>query len=135
MKKYLLKHAPRSLLGLIFLLGATDGFWFLVCGTHLVHPPTSEPGVALEYALQATGFFWPFMKLVELTGALCLLSNRAPALGLALLAPIMAVVVLFHACLNPQGLPLAAVLVVCGALLARAYASRYARLFESGSSV
>ena len=134
MKSFLLVSVPRILLGLLFLLGATDGFWFLFSGDHLVHPPTSEQGLVLEQALQATGFFWPFMKLVELAGALCLLSNRAPALGLALLAPIMAVVVLFHAFLNPQGLPVAAVLVACSVPLARAYASRYARLFESGAT-
>ena len=70
-----------------------------------------------------------------LIGAICLLTNRAPALGLALLAPIMAVVVLFHAFLNPQGIPIAALLVVCGALLLRSYASRYAHLLEPGSTI
>lgn len=133
MKTFLLVTAPRNVLGIIFLLGAMDGFWFLVSGAHLFHPPTSADGLALEEALKTTGFFWPLMKFVELAGALCLLSNRAPALGLALLAPIMAVVVLFHACLNPQGMPLAAMLVASGALLAHAYAGRYARMFESGS--
>ena len=54
---------------------------------------------------------------VELIGDMCLLTNRAPAYGLALLAPLMTVIALFHAILNPGGLPLAVVLVVCGALL------------------
>lgn len=74
------------------------------------------------------------MKTVELIGAVCLLTHRAPAVGLALLAPVMAVVVLFHGFLNPQGAPIAALLVVCPALLLRAYAPRYACLFESGST-
>jgi putative oxidoreductase len=134
MKKLFLETAPRILLGIIFLLGAIDGFWFVFSGAHLIHPPTSDRGLAFEQALKAVGFFWPFMKLVELTGALCLLTNRAPALGLALLAPIMAVVVLFHAVLNPQGIPMAALLIVCGVLLARAYARRYASLFERGAA-
>jgi putative oxidoreductase len=69
------------------------------------------------------------MKTVELIGAVCLLSNRAPAFGLV--APVMTVIVLFHAFLNPQGIPLALVLVICGALLLRAFASRYGAMFRS----
>ena len=132
MKKFWLVTAPRVLLGLIFLAGAIDGFAFILTGAHLLHPPTSARGLALEEALKATGFFWPLMKTIELIGALCLLANRAPAFALAILAPIMTVVVLFHVFLNPQGIPMAAVLVVCGALLMRAYAPRYAALFGSG---
>jgi hypothetical protein len=74
------------------------------------------------------------MKVVEIIGAICLLSNRAPAFGLAVLSPIMTVVVLFHIFLNPQGIPLASLLVICGALLLRAYASRYAAVFHSGDA-
>ena len=84
-------------------------------------------------ALKETGFFWPFMKTVELIGALCLLTNRAPAFGLAILSPLIAVIVLFHVFLNPQGIPLALVLLVCMALLYRAYAPRYASLFAPGN--
>ncbi len=124
---------PRVALGVVFLLGAIDGFAFIATGTHLVHPPTSERGLQFEAALQRVGFLWPLMKTVELIGAACLLTNRAPAFGLALLSPVMAVVVLFHGFLNPQGLPIAALLVVCGAVLLRAYRPRYALLFASGS--
>jgi putative oxidoreductase len=133
MSKFWLLTAPRVVLGIVFLAGAIDGFAFVATGTHLVHPPTSERGLLFEAALKSVGFLWPLMKAVELLGAACLLSNRAPAFGLALLLPVMAVVVLFHGFLNPQGTPLAALLVVCGALLLRAYAPRFARLFEPGS--
>lgn len=121
MKKNLLVTAPRLLLGLIFLMGAIDGFWFIFTDSHLVHPPTSDNGLAFEAALKAAGFIWPLMKSVELVGALCLLTNKAPALGLALIAPIMAVIVLFHFILNPGGIPLALVLVATGGLLAWQY--------------
>ena len=72
------------------------------------------------------------MKLIELIGALMLLTNRAPALGLALLAPLMAVIVLFHLVLNPGGLPLAIILVVCGVMVLRTNLSRFAPLLEAG---
>ena len=134
MKKFWLVTVPRVVLGLIFLAGAIDGFSFIFTGTHLIHPPTADRGLQFESALKATGFFWPLMKVVEIIGAICLLSNRAPAFGLAVLSPIMTVVVLFHLFLNPQGIPLAFLLVICGALLLRAYASRYAAVFRSGDA-
>ncbi len=117
----------------MFLAGAIDGFAFLATGAHVMHVTTSLRGLQFEEALKATGFFWPLLKVVELIGALCLLANRAPALGLALLAPVMAVIVLFHGFLDPQGAPIAAVLLICGGLLVRVYAPRYAVLFERSS--
>ncbi|HEV2552155.1 MAG TPA: hypothetical protein VGV17_00185 [Bosea sp. (in: a-proteobacteria)] len=130
MKTLLVVTVPRVLLGLLFLVSAVDGFWWLATGTHLIHPPTSTRGVAFEEALQASGFLWPLLKIVNLVGALSLLSNIAPALGLALIAPVMTVIVLFHLVLNPQGLPVAMILVVLGSLLVWAYRDRYAALLR-----
>ncbi|MET3891879.1 hypothetical protein ABIE41_002955 [Bosea sp. OAE506] len=130
MKTLLLVTIPRVLLGLLFLVSAVDGFWWLATGTHLIHPPTSARGVAFEEALHASGFLWPLLKTVNLVGALSLLGNIAPALGLALIAPVMTVIVLFHLVLNPQGIPVAGILVVLGSLLVWAYRDRYAALLR-----
>ncbi|MBA4268941.1 MAG: hypothetical protein Q8R85_15555 [Bosea sp. (in: a-proteobacteria)] len=130
MKTLLLVTVPRVLLGLLFLVSAVDGFWWLATGTHLIHPPTSTRGVAFEEALQASGFLWPLLKTINLVGALSLLSNIAPALGLALIAPVMTVIVLFHLVINPQGIPVAVILVVLGSLLVVAYRDRYAALLR-----
>ncbi len=130
MRNILLVTVPRVLLGLLFLVSAIDGFWWLATGAHLIHPPTSERGVAFETALQNAGFFWPLLKTVNLTGALSLLLNIVPAFGLALLAPVMTVIVLFHLVINPQGIPVAIILVVLGSLLVWAYRERYAVLFR-----
>lgn len=129
-KSILFDTAPRLLLGGIFLVGAVDGFAFIFVGNHIIHPPTSAEGLAFETALKKAGFLWPLMKSIELIGALLLLTNRAPALGLAVLAPIMVVIILFHAALNPGGLPLAAILIVTGGLVLWTQRSRYAALFE-----
>jgi hypothetical protein len=45
--------------------------------------------------------------------------------------PVITVIVLFHLFLNPQGLPMAAILVVCSLLLLRAYWPQYKGLFEA----
>jgi hypothetical protein len=129
MKTIFLVTVPRILLGLIFLVSAVDGFWWMATGNHLIHPPTSEQGLALEAVLQQS-FIWPMVKVVNLTGALSLIANVAPAFGLALIAPIMTVIVFFHLVLNPQGLPVAIILVVLGLLLVFAYRQRYAALFR-----
>ena len=130
MKSIVLVTVPRILLGLLFLVSAIDGFWWLATGNHLIHPPTSARGVAFETALQNAGFFWPLLKSVNLVGGLSLVTNIAPALGLALIAPVMAVIVLFHLTINPQGIPVAVILIVLGGLLVWAYRERYAALLR-----
>lgn len=130
MKTILLVTVPRVLLGLLFLVSAVDGFWWLATGHHLIHPPTSERGLVFEAALQNSGFLWPLLKAVNLAGGLSLLGNIAPALGLALITPVMAVIVLFHLVLNPQGIPVAVILTVLGGLLVWAYRDRYAALLR-----
>lgn len=64
-------------------------------------------------------------------GGLSLVLNVAPAFGLALVAPVIATIVLFHAVLNPQGLPVAGILVVTGLMLVWAYRDRYAPMFRT----
>ena len=129
MQELLLETAPRIVLGLMFLIGVIDGYWYVFTGNNLIHPPMSDRGAQFEQALKSAGFFWPFMKTVDLVAVFCLLTNQAPAFGLALLAPIMSVVVLFQFFLNPKGIPIALLMIVCGGLLAYAYADRYAALF------
>jgi hypothetical protein len=130
MRQFLLVTVPRIVLGLLFLVSAVDGFWWLASGQHLIHPPVTEQGRAFETALQNSGFFWPLLKTVNLLGGLSLLLNIAPAFGLALIAPVMAVIVAFHLTINPVGIPVAIILVICGAMLVHAYRQRYAGMFR-----
>lgn len=130
MRNFLMVTLPRTALGLLFLVSAADGFWYLATGSHLIHPPVTEIGLAWERSLEQAKFFLPLLKSVNLVGGLLLLLNIAPALGLALIAPVMTVIVLFHAELNPQGIPVAAIVAVCGALLVFAYRGRYVALLR-----
>ena len=121
---------PRVLLALIFLVGAANGFAWMITGQDLIHPPTSDAGLRFEAALRESGFLWPLMKTIDLIAGLMLLFNRAPAFALLLLLPIIAVIVLFHFVLNPGGIPVAAVLSVLTAMLIFAWRDRYAPLFR-----
>lgn len=130
MNKILFVTIPRVLLGLIFLVSAIDGFYFLATGNRLIHPPVSARGEAFEQALMNAGFFWPLLKTINLAGALSLLFNIMPALGFALILPVMTVIVLFHLTINPPGVPVAGILILTGALLLYAYRERYAALLR-----
>ncbi len=121
---------PRILLGLLFLLAAVDGFAWILTGHRLVHPPTSVAGLRFEDALKDSGFLWPLMKSIDLIAAVLLLTNRAPALGLLLLLPIITVIVLFHLVLNPGGIPIAVALAVLTAMLVFGYRDRYQALLR-----
>lgn len=102
----------------------------MITGQDLIHPPTSDAGLRFEAALRESGFLWPLMKSIDLVAGLMLLFNRAPALALLLLLPIIAVIVLFHLVLNPGGIPVAIVLSALTAMLLFAWRDRYAPLFR-----
>lgn len=129
-QKLILQTIPRILIGIIFLFFGIDGYVFIFTGSNIVTPPVSPEGDAFVKALQASGFFWPFMKGTFIIGGLLLLINRAPAFALALLAPGMAIIVLFHLFLNPGGIPIAIILTVFGSLLLFSQRAKFAALFE-----
>lgn len=93
MKLKLHEHIARYVLGIVYLFGAVDGGLGLFFDIHLVGKASEG---SLLGVLQDTTWFWAFLKLVQLIGALSLLLNYRPALGVALLTPISAVLCLFY---------------------------------------
>lgn len=94
MKVNLYQTIARYLLGLIYLFGAADGVGELFFDFYFTG--RSEPDT-FHGALQSTTYFWAFLKLCEAVGAVSLLANYKPALGLAIVTPISAVLCLFYA--------------------------------------
>ncbi|MET1255409.1 hypothetical protein [Aliikangiella maris] len=88
------ERIARYLLGIIYLFGAVDGFMFLVFDMYIHGKPHESFTFLIE--LQKTTYFWAFMKLLQFLGALSLLTNYKPALGLTLLTPISAILCLFY---------------------------------------
>jgi hypothetical protein len=82
----------RYILCIIYLFGAYDGAAYLLFDTYL----HGEPEGIFLIGLQGTTYFWVLLKLIELIGGLSLLFNYKPALGIALLTPITAVLSLFY---------------------------------------
>jgi len=110
----------RVLLGLVFVVFSLNYF----------HPflpqPSNVPAPAMAFAgvFIASGFM-AFMKVIELASGLALLANRFTTLALALLAPIVVGITVFHTLLEPAGLPLAAPVLALELFLAWSYRDAY----------
>src|ERR1700686_1265409 len=109
--------ASRIVLGLIFFVFGLNGFL-----QFMPQPPIPDKAGAFAGALAATGYMFPLIKSVEVIGGAMLLSNRFVPLALAILAPNVVNIVLFHALLAPGGLGVA--LVVLALELAAAWSYR-----------
>src|ERR1700733_13764119 len=114
----------RVLLGLVFAAAGLSGF-FLIS-----HPPAAPPGLAGQFQDVFFRSYWVlFVDGVELIGGILLLSNRYVPLGLALLAPVIANIIVFHVTMAPMGLPVAAVVTALWAVVATRYRASFAPLF------
>jgi putative oxidoreductase len=96
----------RVLLGLIFLTFGLNGFLHFI-------PMAPPSGLAGQYLGALFGsHYWVAVFALQTVGGAILLINRFVPLGLALLAPVVANIFLFHLCLDPRGLPLALVVIL-----------------------
>jgi len=119
----------RYVLGAIYLFGTIDGAMFLLFGVY-IHGKPPERMVFL-LALQATTYFWAFLKILEAIGAYSLLANYKPALGNVLMMPISVVIILFYMFEIPIYLTTMGMLIIVSTvILTRAYAASYVRLFD-----
>ena len=101
----------RILLGLTFLVFGLNGF--------LNFLPASMPdGIAGQYvgALFVSHYLAVVFAL-ELVAGVLLLANRFIVLAIAILAPILVNVVLFHACMAPAGFAPAVIAVALWSVL------------------
>ena len=118
-------HIPRVLLGLAFVVFATNYFVpFLPAPS----APPPEAGAFLGVFV-ASGFLG-FIKALELATGLLLLSNRLVPLALALLAPILVGITAFHILLEPAGLVVPLVLVALELIVAWSYRDAFAPMLR-----
>lgn len=96
----------RYLLGLVFLVFGLNGFLHFI-------PQPPPTGLALQFfmALVASHFV-AVIFAVQLLGGVLLLAGRFVVLALLLLGPVIVNIVCFHALMEPQGLPIALLVVL-----------------------
>ena len=114
-----LPTAARLLLGLVFVVFGLNGFL-----QFLPMPPVTGAPAAFFGALLATGYLFPLIKGTEVIAGALLLGNRFVPLALALLAPVVVNIVLFHTFLTPPN-PIAFGVLALEVYLAWAYRRAY----------
>jgi putative oxidoreductase len=119
-----LPTVTRILLGLILLVtGLNKLFWFAPL------PPMSPALTAFMGALKATGYFLPFLGIVEILAGVLLLVNQFLPLALIIIAPVVLNILAVHTFLDLRALPLALTLLALELYLAWIYREAFQPLF------
>jgi hypothetical protein len=125
-KSRFVPNAARILLGLVFFVFGLNGFLGFI-----PQPPPPERAGAFMGALAATGYMFPLIKGVEVIGGVMLLSNRFVPLALAILAPNIVNIVLFHTLLAPAGAPVAVFVLALELVAAWSYREAFAPMLRA----
>ena len=103
----------RILLGLVFVV-------FGLNGIHPFMPMGPMPGGTAGQFIAAMmqTHYSLIVAIIQVLGGALLLANRYLTLGLVLLGPVIVNIFIFHALMEPKGLPLAIVVVLLWLVLA-----------------
>jgi uncharacterized membrane protein YphA (DoxX/SURF4 family) len=116
----------RSLMGLLFLFASITYLF------HLIMPPPPTGAMKLfSDGLDASVYLMPTVKVIELLCGAAFLAGRFVPLACVLIAPIIINIALIAAFLAPEGLPIAAFLVLTNALLAWQHRASFRPLFQA----
>jgi putative oxidoreductase len=120
-----LSAIARYLAGVIFLIFGLNGFLNFL-------PLPSPGGVAGQFmgALYVSHYLWVIFAF-QVVAAVFLLVNRYVPLAVAILAPVIVNILVFHALMAPSGLPLALFVAVLWALMFANVRPAFAGLFQS----
>jgi len=116
----------RTLMGLLFLFASITYLF------NLITPP--EPTGAMKTfssGLEASRYLMPTVKVIELICGLAFVSGRFVHLAAVLIAPIIVNILLVHAFLAPEGLPIAVFLVLANLFVAYHHRESYKPLLKA----
>ena len=116
--------AARILLGLIYAVFGLNYFLHFIPA-----PPPQGHAEAFVSGLFQSGYFFPFLKTVEILLGLFLLAGVFMPLTLVLLMPITLNIALFHVFLSPEGIGLTVLILALHFFLAWRYRDYYKQLF------
>lgn len=122
--------AARILLGLMFLVFGLNGFF-----NFLAMPEMPQPAGEFMGALAATGYFLPFLKIVETVSGLLLLIGFFVPLALLMLAPVVLNIILFHLFLAPGGILFGLIALILGILVAWCYRGSFSGVLQAKPSM
>ncbi len=116
----------RLLLGGLLTLFGLNGFFHFI-------PMPAYIGNASQFitGLGAASYFFPLLKLTEISCGLLLLTNKKVPLALIILAPVLINIILFHLFLAPEGLALPLILGGCELYLLKQYKNKFTPILNS----
>lgn len=121
----------RILLGFIYLVFGLDYFLHFIPYQPL---HTGKTGAFIA-GLKGVGYFYPMIKVIQITGGLSLLFNLYAPFFAVVLFPISLNVLLFHTILVPSGWLMGVTLMVPNLLLGYGYRSYYSGMFTAKAIV
>ena len=114
----------RYLAGAIFLVMGLNGF------LNFIHfPPPTGTAAQFMGALYVSHYLWVIFAFQVVGGAL-LLVNRYVPLAVAILAPVLVNILVFHITMAPAGLPLAIFVAILWAVIFVDVRSAFSPLFQ-----
>lgn len=115
----------RVLMGLLFLFASITYLFKLI-----TPPPPTGAMKTFGEGLEASIYLLPTVKLIELLCGAAFVTGRFVPLATVLISPIIVNIVLVHAFLAPEGLPLAAFLVFANSFVAYQHRESYKPLLK-----
>lgn len=116
----------RLLLGLVFLVFGLNGFLHFIPNVQM-----PDGAIAFVTALARSGYMMPLLFSAQVVAGVLLLSGFFVPFALAILAPIIVNIFLFHIFLAPDGIPLAIVVVAIELFLVWANWDAFAPMMEA----
>jgi putative oxidoreductase len=115
----------RYLLGFIFTVFGLNGFFHFI-----PQPPVAEP-LAIQYmTVMAVTHYFVSVFLIQLMAGISLLLNRFVPLAVALLAPVIVNILLFHSLMNPEGIGAGLLVTVLWVVVFLSVRGAFAGLFR-----
>ena len=116
----------RSLLGLMFVVSGSN----MALHFFPLPPPAEDPARAFMTALVVSHFLY-VVAAFEVAGGLLMLTGRWAPLGLALLAPVIVNIFVFHVLMDPAGVGIGCVVAALALFLAWRYRENFAGLVKN----
>jgi putative oxidoreductase len=128
-----MKYLPiicRMVLGLVFLIFGLNGFFKFI-------PLPPFEGAAIDFmgGLGASGYFFPFLKIIEILCGIALITGYFVPLALAVLFPITINIFLFHVFLAKPGLIPSFAFLCMNVFLASTYKKSYEGLLAMKTEI
>ena len=124
----------RWIFGLFFVAVGTAWFVFAALGRPFPQPINNAEEHAFVQALAASGFIDTLVASTNLIGGLLVLIRRTAPLGIAVLAPVVVVIFLYHTILSGSAI-IGSVQLIYFTVLAWLHRSAYRPLWQYGASV